>query len=70
LNEFEPFDKHTLFIGGTTSTRLTKEKYLSDLNVLFPKNKIVYFDGGHFIHRTHTNEVIQEIIKYCQELGL
>merc|ERR1712228_817154 len=62
------YHRHSLFIGGTVgSDRLTNPQYINDLNFWFPSNSIKLFDGGHFVHRTHSNQVQHEIVQYVKE---
>ncbi|ETO10903.1 esterase/lipase [Reticulomyxa filosa] len=69
LNDIDPghlkvFRKPSLFIGGDQSARLTTPRYVKEIEKLFGNYHLIMLNGDHFIHRTHSAQVIQLIADY------
>lgn len=57
----KPFEKPTLFIGGSQSTRLTLPCYTQDIPRMFPNHSIKMVDANHFPHLSHATFCAEQI---------
>jgi pimeloyl-ACP methyl ester carboxylesterase len=66
--ELVPYASRALLIGGTLSSRLTDPQNLLEAKRWLPLSNIEIIEKGtHFLHRTHSTEVIKLILKYAAE---
>lgn len=59
-----------LHIGGMQDTICKPENIIRSCRAVEGSKMVIYQDCGHFVARMRKNEVVRDILTFCEERGL